>query len=188
MSAKVISAAIRGTEFPEEEIIISAHICHPAAGANDNASGTAGVIELARAFTNLIKKGVLPPPKRTIRFLLIPEFDGTWPWVKENEDKAKNALINLNLDMIGEHGLRIGEPFQMSLGPYSRPSILNDFLRFFTEIIADHPKGLAVNGTKVPMRYRILPFSGGSDQQVFVDTAIGIPGCMFGHPDPLWQG
>ena len=184
---EVISATIRGTEFPEEEIIISAHICHPAAGANDNASGTAGVIELARAFTNLINKEVLPPPKRTIRFLLGPEFDGTWPWVKEHEEIAKNALINLNLDMIGEHPMRIGEPCYIMLSPYSRSSILNDVLRFFTEIIADHPKGIAVNGTKVPMRYRIMPFSGGSDHQVFVDTAIGIPGMMFGHPDPLWH-
>ncbi len=184
---EVISAAIHGTEIPQEEIILTAHICHAAAGANDNASGSAGLIELARSITNLIKKNLMPPPKRTIRFLWVPEFDGTWPWVKENEDKVKNALINLNLDMIGEHPMKIGEPCEISLAPYSRPSVLNDILRHFTEIIADHPKGVAVNGTNVPMRYRIIPFSGGSDQQVFIDTAIGIPGMMFGHPDPLWH-
>jgi hypothetical protein len=184
---EVISAAIYGTERPQEEIILTAHLCHPAPGANDNASGSGGLIELARSLSNLIKNKVLSPPKRTIRFLWIPEFDGTWPWVKEHEEKAKNALINLNLDMIGEHPMKIGEPCQISLAPYSRPSILNDVLRYFTEIIADHPKGVAVNGSIVPMRYRIFPFSGGSDQQVFVDSVIGIPGMMFGHNDPLWH-
>ncbi len=184
---EVISAAIHGTEIPQEEVILTAHICHPKAGANDNASGSAGLIELARSLTTLIKKNILPAPKRTLRFLWVPEFDGTWPWAKEHEKKVKNALFNLNLDMIGEHPMKIGEPCEVSLAPYSRASILNDILRYFTEKIADHPKGIAVNGTNVPMRYRILPFSGGSDQQVFADNAIAIPSMMFGHPDPLWH-
>jgi len=184
---EVISAAIHGTEIPEEEVILTAHICHPKPGANDNASGSAGLIELARSLTTLIKKNILTPPKRTLRFLWIPEFDGTWPWAKEHEKKAKNALLNLNLDMIGEHPMKIGEPCEICLAPYSRASILNDILRYFTKKIADHPKGIALNGTNVPMRYRILPFSGGSDQQVFADNAIAIPSMMFGHPDPLWH-
>jgi len=184
---EVISAAIHGTEIPEEEIILTAHICHPKAGANDNASGSAGLMEIARSLTTLIKKNILPAPKRTFRFLWIPEFDGTWPWAKEHEKKAKNALFNLNLDMIGEHPMKIGEPCEVCLAPYSRPSTLNDIIVYFTEKIADNPKGIASNGTNVPMRYRILPFSGGSDQQVFADNAIGIPSMMFGHSDPLWH-
>lgn len=184
---EVISAAIRGTEHPEEEIIISAHLCHAAAGANDNASGSAGLIEVARSLKALIENGSLSPPMRTIRFLWIPEFDGTWPWAKENIDRVKNALININLDMIGEHPMKIGEPFNICLSPFSRPSIFNDVLQEVVKLIADHPKGIAVNGTKVPMRYRILPFSGGSDHQVFIDSAVGIPGSMFGHHDPLWH-
>jgi hypothetical protein len=184
---EVISAAILGKEIPKEEIILTAHLCHPKAGANDNASGSAGLIELARSLTTLIKNKIIDSPKRTIRFLWVPEFEGTWPWVKENEERVKNALCNLNLDMIGEHPINIGEPCNICQAPYSRPSILNDILRYFTEIIADHPKGIAVNGTKIPMRYRIIPFSGGSDQQVFVDKPIAIPGMMFGHADPLWH-
>ncbi|MFW9828164.1 MAG: DUF4910 domain-containing protein [Candidatus Thorarchaeota archaeon] len=184
---EVISAAILGKDIPQEEIIITAHLCHPKAGANDNASGSAGLIELARSLTFLIKNKIVRPPKRTIRFLWVPEFEGTWPWAKENEEKVKSAICNINLDMIGEHPINIGEPFEICQAPYSRPSIVNDLLRHFTEIIADHPKGIAVNGTKVPMRYRILPFCGGSDQQVFVDKPIAIPGTMLGHSDPLWH-
>jgi hypothetical protein len=184
---EVISAAVLGREIPEEEIILIAHLCHPKAGANDNASGSAGLIELVRSLVALIKNKIIKPPKRTIRFLWVPEFEGTWPWVKENVNKVRNALCNLNLDMIGEHPINIGEPCAVFQAPYSRPAILNDILHHFTEEIADHPGGIAVNGTKMPMRYRILPFSGGSDQQVFVDSIIGIPGMMFGHADPLWH-
>ncbi len=184
---EVLSAAIYGSENPEEEIIITSHICHPRAGANDNASGSAGVLELVRSVSTLIKNKVLSPPKRTLRFIWIPEFDGMWPWAKEHEQKVKKALLDLNMDMIGEHPLKIGTPFNLSLAPYSRPSILNDVLKYFTKIIADHPKGVAVNGTIVPMNFRFLPYSGGSDQMVFADSVVGIPGVMLGHEDPLWH-
>ena len=184
---EVISAAIRGTEKPQEEIILTAHICHPAAGVNDNASGSAGLLELARSLTALIKQNILQPPKRTIRFLWVPEFHGTFPWVKEHEHIVKNALFNINLDMIGEHPLKIGNPCSICLGPYSRPSILNDIIQYFTRIIADHPKGAAINGTQMQMRYRIVPYSGGSDHGVFVARPINIPGIMIGHEDPFWH-
>ncbi|MFW9901483.1 MAG: DUF4910 domain-containing protein, partial [Candidatus Thorarchaeota archaeon] len=184
---EVISATIRGTENPNEEIILTAHICHPAAGVNDNASGSAGLLELARSLTALIKKNILQSPKRTIRFLWLPEFHGTFPWVKEHERIVKNALFNINLDMIGEHPLTVGNPCNICLGPYSRPSILNDIIQYFAKIIADHPKGVAINGTQMQMRYRIVPYSGGSDQGVFVARPIGIPGIMIGHEDPFWH-
>ncbi len=184
---EVISAIIRGTEKPDEEIILTAHICHPAAGVNDNASGSAGLLELARSLTALIKKNILETPKRTIRFLWVPEFHGTFPWVKEHEQVVKNALFNINLDMIGEHPLKVANPCSICLGPYSRPSILNDIIQYFTRIIADHPKGVAINGTNMAMRYRIIPYSGGSDHCVFVGQPIGIPGMMIGHDDPFWH-
>ncbi len=184
---EVLSATIRGTEKLNEEIILSAHICHPAAGVNDNASGSAGLLELARSLMVLIKNKKLIPPKRTIRFLWVPEFYGTIPWVKEHEEIVKKALFNINLDMIGEHPENVGEPFNVWLGPYSRPSILNDLIRYFTVIIVDHPKGIAINGTTSPMRYRISPYSGGSDHAVFVANPINIPGLMIGHDDPYWH-
>ncbi|MFX1591874.1 MAG: DUF4910 domain-containing protein [Promethearchaeota archaeon] len=184
---EVISAAIRGTEKPHEEIILTAHICHPAPGVNDNASGSAGLLELARSLTALIKQKMLKPPRRTIRLLWVPEFHGTFPWVKEHQNIVKNALFNINLDMIGEHPLTVGNPCNICLGPYSRPSILNDIIQYFTRILADHPKGVAINGTQIQMRYRIVPYSGGSDHGVFVAQPIGIPGIMIGHEDPFWH-
>jgi hypothetical protein len=184
---EVLSSAIIGTEFPEQEIVIIAHLCHPLPSANDNASGAAGLLELARAFKYLIKNKVIDNPKRTLRFVWVPEFNGTVPWMKFYEDRIRNVLACINLDMIGEHPLKLGQPFEVNLAPRSTPSILNDITSTFVKKIADHPKGIAINGTKNPMSYRLRSYDGGSDHFLFIDSYFGIPSLMLGHNDPNWH-
>ena len=184
---EVISTSINGEENPEQEIIIIAHLCHPFPSANDNASGAAGLLELARVVKQLIDKKKISPPKRTIRFVWVPEFEGTAPWMKSHEEKINKVLACINLDMIGEHRLKIGYPLEVNLAPYSTPSILNDIASLFIKKIADHPKGIAINGTKVPMSYRLTSFEGGSDHVLFIDSYFGIPSLMFGHEDPYYH-
>jgi len=180
---EVLTTSIKGTKYPDQEIVIIAHLCHPFPSANDNASGAAGLLELARAFRYSIDKKVLENPKRTLRFVWVPEFNGTIPWMKYHEDKIRNVLACINLDMIGEHPLKIGQPLEVNLAPHSTPSILNDITSFFVKTIADHPKGIAINGTKVPMSFRLKSFDGGSDHILFIDSYFGIPSLMFGHED-----
>jgi hypothetical protein len=107
--------------------------------------------------------------------------------MKYHEPTINNVLSCLNLDMIGEHRLKIGCPLEINLAPHSTPSILNDIASLFIEKIADHPKGIAINGTKVPMSYRLTSFEGGSDHVLFVDSYFGIPSIMFGHEDPYYH-
>jgi len=180
---EVLTTSIKGTKYPDQEIIVIAHLCHPFPSANDNASGAAGLLELARAFRYSIDKKVLENPKRTLRFVWVPEFNGTIPWMKYHEDKMREVIACINLDMIGEHPLKIGQPLEVNLAPKSTPSILNDITSFFVKRIADHPKGIAINGTKVPMSYRLRSFDGGSDHILFIDSYFGIPSLMFGHED-----
>ncbi|NVM17232.1 MAG: DUF4910 domain-containing protein [Candidatus Lokiarchaeota archaeon] len=184
---EVLSSCIKGTEFPEQEIVIISHLCHPLPSANDNASGAAGLLELARAFKYLIKNEIIDSPKRTLRFVWVPEFNGTVPWMKFHEDRIKNVLACINLDMIGEHPLKLGQPFEVNLAPRSTPSILNDIASTFIKKIADHPKGIAINGTKNPMSYRLRSYDGGSDHFLFVDSYFGIPSLMLSHNDPNWH-
>ena len=180
---EVLTTSIKGTEHPDQEIVIIAHLCHPFPSANDNASGAAGLLELARAFRYSIDNKVLENPKRTLRFVWVPEINGTVPWMEYHEDKIRNVLVCINLDMIGEHPLKIGQPLEVNLAPHSTPSILNDITSFFVKRIADHPKGIAINGTKIPMSYRLKSFEGGSDHILFIDSYFGIPSLMFGHED-----
>ena len=45
----VVVATIPGTDPAAGEIVLTAHLCHESAGANDNASGSAAIFEVARA-------------------------------------------------------------------------------------------------------------------------------------------
>jgi len=57
---------IRGTEFPDEMVVIGGHRDAWGPGAADNVSGTVSVLEAARAAAELAKRGVRP--KRTMVF------------------------------------------------------------------------------------------------------------------------
>jgi N-acetylated-alpha-linked acidic dipeptidase len=57
---------IRGTQYPDEMIVIGGHRDAWGPGAADNVSGTVSVLEAARAIAELAKRGMRP--KRTIVF------------------------------------------------------------------------------------------------------------------------
>jgi len=57
---------LRGSEFPDEMIVIGAHRDGWGAGAADNVSGTVSVLEAARVLGELARQGVRP--KRTLVF------------------------------------------------------------------------------------------------------------------------
>jgi len=67
-----VEAVLRGTG--QGEVLVVAHLCHPQWSANDNASGCGAAIEAARVLAKLIDSGTLPRPRRSIRFLLVPEM------------------------------------------------------------------------------------------------------------------
>ena len=71
----VVVATIPGDGSTNEEFHFTAHLFEGIAkqGANDNCGGPATQLEAGRAWIEMIKDGTLPRPKRTIRFLWVPE-------------------------------------------------------------------------------------------------------------------
>jgi aminoglycoside 3-N-acetyltransferase len=63
----LVSGLIVGRDDPQDEVWVLAHSAEP--GANDNASGVAVCVEIARLVEGLIARGVLPRPRRTVRLL-----------------------------------------------------------------------------------------------------------------------
>jgi hypothetical protein len=179
---EVLTASLPGSEFPEKEVMIIGHLCHPQPSANDNASGSGGMLEMARAIKKMVDKGVIERPKRTVRFLWVPEFYGTVPYIKEHLQRIKNTMSVLNCDMIGEDLHLTGGTFNITCTPDSVPSYLNDVVVNFTRL-ADSLKLQSTSGSKHPFAYRVLPFSGGSDHYIFGDGALKIPSVMLGHGD-----
>jgi aminopeptidase YwaD len=76
---EVVTATIPGADakLKQEEIAFSCHLDHQRPGANDNASGCATILEVARTLQKLINEGKLARPARTIRFIFPPEIEGT---------------------------------------------------------------------------------------------------------------
>ena len=62
-SAYLIPTAIIPGRRRDQEIVFSCHLDHPNPGANDNASGCAGILEVARSLDRLIRSGALPPAR-----------------------------------------------------------------------------------------------------------------------------
>jgi hypothetical protein len=179
---EVVSAALPGSVEPEREVLIVGHLCHPTPSANDNASGSGGMLEMARALKRMIDLGLLERPRRTIRFLWVPEFYGTVPYVKAYLERTRNTLSVINCDMIGEDLHLTGGLFTITGTPDSIPSYLNDVVVDFAHLVQSLDLR-SLNGTRHPFAFRVNPYSGGSDHVVFNDGALKVPAVMFGHGD-----
>jgi hypothetical protein len=203
LDLQVPGCTIPGTDPLAGDIIISAHLFegYGVQGANDNISGAAAILETARVLKKLISDGTLSRPRRTIRFIWVPEYSGTIPWVNAHRDIIKRSLCNINLDMVGLSLSKYKSSFILHRTTYGNASFLNDVLenyyryvgetnqinsvvtgsRFFKRIVAP-------TGTDDPFYYQIESNSGGSDHDVFNDWGVQVPGIlMITWPDPFYH-
>ncbi|UCG01121.1 MAG: DUF4910 domain-containing protein [Candidatus Heimdallarchaeota archaeon] len=183
----VLESEIKGSTYPNEEVIIIAHLCHPASSANDNASGSATLAEIAINLNRLIYQGIFPRPERTIRFLWVPEFSGTIHWLKKYDDqlKSKQIISVFNLDMVGESPKIIGAPLTINCPSCATPSYLKALLNIAAKYVSEHKPIYDEKGRIYQLNYRLKPFAGGSDHLIFNDKYFSIPSVMFGHEDPF---
>lgn len=181
-SMPVLEAKIIGQDFPNQEIIVMAHLDHYKPGANDNASGSAGLVEMARNITAMVERGDIPPLRRTIRFLWVPEMHGTIAYLTEHQDLGQKGIAGLNLDMIGEDYALCQSSFNLTRAPYSVPGYINDVVLNFLPWLESR-NFFAPRGSRHLFHQRVIPFSGGSDHVMFNDSAFSIPTPMFGHGD-----
>ena len=182
---------IPGMDPRAGEIIFSAHLFEGIVkqGANDNKSGSAAILEVARVLHTLFEEGRLPRPRRTIRFLWGPEFSGTGPWVKANKKLMEKTLCNINMDMVGEWLSKNQAFMSLMRTSYGNPHYINDvmenYYRFMGEINRErlHAWGYirriaAPTGADEPFYYTIEPHFGASDHEVFNDWSVRVPGIM----------
>jgi hypothetical protein len=183
----VVSARIPGASRPDEELVFSAHLDHPKESANDNASGSAAILDIARALRALIDAGRLPRPERTLRFLWVPEWYGTMAWIDAHPEMRGPALggsvlANLNLDMVGEDLEATDSRLIVTRTPDSLPSAFNDVVAEVLEQV-DRLDVRTPRRSRAPWNWRVTPYSGGSDHMMFLDRKV--PAMMFTH-DPDW--
>lgn len=184
---EVVSAVIPGSELPDEEICLVAHICHFTPSSNDNASGVGLLLEIARVWQDLVSRGAIAAPRRTIRFLWVPENHGTVAYAEAHPEMGTRMKAALDLDMVGEDLDRCNSIFRIMRTPDSRPSFLNDVAEHFLQLVAERDI-VAPSGSRSRFRFSIQHYSGGSDHAWLNDAGIGVPALLFTHwPDNFYH-
>jgi len=198
----LVHASIKGTEHPEQEVLLSAHLDHPKWSANDNASGSAALMEIVRTLKALIDAKSIAPPQRTIHFMWVPEYYGTMAYLANHKETRRCGdwddprgvdrwdpqrrqpcvVANLNLDMVGEDTVKTNGRFYFTRTPASVASFLDALLADVLQQTRD-ARLYAGAGTRNYWPAEEIPLVVGSDHEAFL--GLGIPASMLGH-DPDW--
>jgi hypothetical protein len=175
----VVSGTIPGRST--DEVWLTAHLCHPRPGANDNASGVAALLGIAESMLALPQApGARSHASKSLRFLWCPEFVGTAAALHgriAGSGRTAHPDAVINLDMVGEDQRRCGSPFVLERTPDTRPSPL---VPIAESVIDEVFVQTAASGGE----WRSLPFHGYSDHALFAGPGLGCPAIQLAHwPD-----
>ncbi len=201
----VVVATIPGDGSTNEEFHFTAHLFEGIAkqGANDNCGGPATQLEAGRAWIEMITAGILPKPKRTVRFLWVPEISGTRAYLLRHPELGQHVVASISTDMVGANQTINHNSLHLNQTMYSIPSVINDVSRQFFEYVGEtnreklHNRRIAYafqnpiidpSGTRDPFWFNIEKFYGASDHQVHLDWDPRIPAVQFGNwPDAVYH-
>ena len=195
----VVSAVIPGTERPDEEILLLAHLFefYYMQGANDNSSGSAAILEAARSIDRLVRSGRLAPPRRSIRFFWEPEGFGTYAYLARYPEAKSRFKAVIDMDMVGEGHRQCGALFEVLVTPDSLPHFFSDLvsalaldlreksgygrrtaIESFAELMA------SPSGSRDPFYCEIIRFN----PRPFNESWLAIPHILFhAAPDPFYH-
>jgi len=166
---RIVDALIPGQR--EEEVLVIAHLFEP--GANDNASGAALTIEIARALQNLISRNKLWKSKRGIRLLLSHEFRSTMAYICTQKEIASRIMGGINPDMVGEDQ----ELCKSALTYHNVPDACFSYLMYFSNKLFSYHQETMTN-PKRGRQYQLfwcLPAKYDGNDCIISDPSIGIP-------------
>jgi aminopeptidase YwaD len=187
-----------GQSRPDERVVLAAHIQEP--GANDNASGVATLMELARSLVNGVAAGRIPRPARTITFLWLNEISGSRAWLARHPELMPGVRYMFSMDMTGEDVSKTGGSFLVERWPdpgavWERPwdphsewgagnvrastlkgDLINDLHLSVCELVAEFVQGSAKGAS---WTVKSNPYEGGSDHTVF--GSAGVPSLLNWH-------
>ena len=184
--AYLVPTAIIPGRRRDQEIVYSCHLDHPSPGANDNASGCASILEVARTLSRLIRSGALPRPERTIRFIWPAEIEGTIALLNARPIFARRTLAAIHLDMVGGDTEVTKSILRVYGTPPSLPSFVSGVGFAFARYVNDQSLAFASTGSAAmplidpagsrrALQAEIGGFNQGSDHQVWTEGSFRIP-------------
>ena len=198
---EVVHAVIPGDGSTQQTVAVSGHLYegYIKQGANDDNSGCALTLEMGRTYLRLVKEGKLPPPKRTIHFLWVPEISGTNAWLNGHKDIEKTMVADLNFDMEGLRLSTNGSFWVLHRTPDTFPTFLNDLGQSVMEFVAELNRErvrfrangyaftlpvLSERGSRDPFYIKVDKHYGASDHVTYMQH--GIPSLMFITWPDMW--
>jgi len=193
----VVTARLPGTS--DDELLLAAHLCHPRPGANDNASGVAALLGVARVLAGgrdgagrgqgsagSGKGSGAGSGQPDIRFVWGPEFVGVAAYLHDVVQAGRAAVPSLavNVDMAGENVQRCGGPLVIERGPDDLPSFLPALAERCAALLPPDSRSYSGAVPCDPWTWRATPFAGGSDHALLADAPTRCPAIALGHwPD-----
>ena len=172
----VLEARLPGSST--KDVLLIAHICHPMPGANDNASGSGLLLELARVARRLYENKVLKLGYG-LRFWWVPEFSGVYAHLAEKPEVLDEIVSVINLDMVGGCQDKVGGVLTIVGVAEFYPSFIPILAHYIFEKVVEGPKAYARPETLPLLRFKLVGYEGGSDHHIFVDPCRKIPATAF---------
>ena len=157
---RTVLASLPGRD-PDSYYLICAHGDSDSGGpgADDNASGEAVVLELARVLAALVRDGRLPPPRATLRFAVWgKEYSSSRAFVAREGDHLRRCRGVVNLDEVGTGAEREAIYFESNEVPWNR-----ELLRTFDRVGDDY-----LGRPGFWPEYTTNPSQGGTDSYAFL--------------------
>ncbi len=194
-------AELAGGEIPDQDIVLTAHLDEESTSANDNGSGCGSLLEIGRAIRALVADKRIEPLRRDIVFWWPNEHSSEYQYLREHPEERGNWLAGINQDMVGARQSMGSRVQHIIRTPYSLPSYLSDVVESITEAVILGNSGfmgaeeagtpqpfsrplLSFRGSREHFDAMVVPHSGGSDQEVFCDARVRVPGIgLINNPD-----
>lgn len=155
------------------EILLVAHVCHPAPAANDNASGVAMCMELVRYYAS-------HPPHFTLRFLFTAEYWGTVAFCARRESALPQVVAGISVDMVGADENVCGSTLVVDEIPDHLASCLDLILWDNVQTAARQARYRAIGNRLTGHRCDFQYYTAGSDHYILNDGSVGIPSTAIG--------
>ncbi|HEX3645522.1 MAG TPA: DUF4910 domain-containing protein, partial [Vicinamibacterales bacterium] len=192
---ETLIATIPGSDPAAGEIVFSCHLDHEKPGANDNASGCAANLEIARTLKTLIDSKRIPAPVRTIRFVWPSEMTGTIAYLSKYPEIASRIRAAVHLDMVGADPFITKSVLHVTRSPWSIATVTDDVAETFGRYVIDGAMRAAGEGdmtraigarggSKDAFWADITPYESGSDHWIYQEGGFAIPSIYLrDHPD-----
>ena len=193
----MVEAFIRGTEPGlGQDVVLTGHLQEEGTSANDDASGTASVLEIARALNRLIEEGRLPRPRRNLRFWWVTEISSQRQYFADHPEASEQMWVNINQDMVGaDQSQDVLRMQNITRLPAAQFHFFNDVVESVIEyMVASNTSELAQLqagsgfypnphlshlGSRDRYNAKMIFFHNNTDHMTFTETPIGVPGTTF---------